>query len=132
MKFSRNFKRSEFECECGCGFDTVDHELVVVLEDLRRHLQTLYPGAYIVISGPNRCESQNEKIGGADDSQHLLGKAADIKAYWKPASGKRTAVPVAALWNYLVETYPEAYGVGLYSNRVHLDVRSKKARWTSL
>lgn len=27
------FKRNEFECKCGCSFDTVDFELAEVMDD---------------------------------------------------------------------------------------------------
>ena len=34
---SKYFSRSEFACRCGCGFDTVDAELLQILEKLRKH-----------------------------------------------------------------------------------------------
>ena len=30
---TRNFSRNEFKCKCECGFDTVDYELVTILQD---------------------------------------------------------------------------------------------------
>ena len=35
MKLNKYFHRSEFACKCGCGFDTVDTELLKVLTRLR-------------------------------------------------------------------------------------------------
>jgi hypothetical protein len=32
---SENFARSEFRCKCGCGLDTVDTELLRLLENIR-------------------------------------------------------------------------------------------------
>ena len=49
---SRNFDRSEFKCRDGCGRDTVDIELVKVLEEVRVrfarpiHISSGYPTAF--------------------------------------------------------------------------------------
>ena len=34
---SKYFSRSEFSCNCGCGFDTVDFELIQMLDGLREN-----------------------------------------------------------------------------------------------
>ena len=34
VKVSRGFYRDQFKCKCGCGFDTVDYNLIVVLQKL--------------------------------------------------------------------------------------------------
>lgn len=115
MSISENFSRSEFACKCGCGFDTVDVELITVLERLRK-----YAGAPIVINSGCRCAKHNKAEGGADGSLHLQGKAADIVVKGMKPSG------VARVMN---EWYPNTYGIGEYSNRVHIDVRVVPARW---
>jgi uncharacterized protein YcbK (DUF882 family) len=114
---SKHFSRSEFACQCGCGFDTVDHELINVLEDVRE----LY-GPVNINSG-SRCVKHNKAVGGSDKSQHLYGKAADIVT-------TESAIIVVA--NYLEKTYPDKYGIGRYTNpsRIHIDVRPDKARWS--
>ena len=33
------------------------------------------------------------------------------------------------LYDYYDKKFFESHGVGLYSNRVHIDTRKKKARW---
>ena len=72
-EISDNFKRSEFACKCGCGFDTVDAELVQVLEVVRFK----YNSPVHITSGC-RCDTHNKKVGGSDGSKHKLGIAADI------------------------------------------------------
>ena len=112
MKF---FKREEFACQCGCGFDTVDYELAEVLDDVR-----LYFREPVTITSGCRCASHNRSIGGAENSQHVMGRASDIKV-------KDTEPRL--VYNYLNSKYPEKYGIGLYSGWVHIDTRNNKARW---
>lgn len=112
---SQHFKREEFSCKCGCGYDTVDYALLTALEDVRA-----YFGKPITITSGCRCKAHNEAEGGSKDSQHLYGKAADFV--------------VAGIWegdvvSYLKEKYPDKYGIGEYIGRTHLDVRDSKARW---
>jgi len=112
---SEHFSRWEHACECGCGFDTVDAELNIVLEDLHGHFDIS-----VHISGPNRCEKHNREVGGEDDSQHLLAKAADV---WV------ADIDPDVVADYLEKKYPTKYGIGRYVGRTHVDVRAKKARW---
>lgn len=113
---SKHFARSEFACRCGCGFDTVDIELITVLEDVREKFQTP-----VIITGPNRCTFYNSTIKGASGgSLHTYGKAADIQV---------RGIQPMEIYQYLDYKYQNKYGLGLYDNRVHIDVRSKRARW---
>ena len=114
-KLSLNFVRSEFECGCGCGFDVVDAELIKLLENIRFHFN-----AIVNVSSGARCEAYNESVGGSKNSQHLLGKAADI-----------TLVGVApdSVAEYVAFSHPNTYGLGRYNTFTHVDVRDNKARW---
>ena len=115
-QLSQHFMRHEFACKCGCGFDTVDAELIYCLEFIRDGL----PDSIIRINSGCRCKEYNAKIGGSPKSQHVLGKAADfvVKNYH--------ADEVA---NFIELYWPDRYGVGRYHGRTHLDVRSSKSRW---
>lgn len=115
-KISPHFNRSEFACHCGCGYNTVDAELITVLENMR----TYFEGSPIKINSGCRCVSYNAKIGGVERSQHRYGKAADIVV---------TGFSSAEVYVYLDLLYPDKYGIGLYNNFIHIDVRAKKARW---
>lgn len=116
---SKDFSRKEYECRCGCGFNTVDVELVKVMQDLRD-----YYDKKIIITSGNRCFAHNLNTPGATkDSLHQDGKANDFIV---------DGVPAFEVFKYLNDKYPAKYGIGLYScpfSRVHLDVRPYRARW---
>jgi uncharacterized protein YcbK (DUF882 family) len=114
--FGSNFKRNEFACNDSCGFDTVDAELLDILKDVREHF-----GKAVKITGPNRCPLHNQREGGASNSQHIYGRAADFKV---------ADTAPEEVYAYLDSQFPDKYGIGIYSNRVHFDTRSgPKARW---
>ena len=114
--FGDNFSRSEFACKCGCGFDTVDVELINALRDLR----VAIGGKPITITSGCRCESHNKAVGGAPNSQHLYARAADIYS---------SETTPSDILEKLEELFPNKYGIGIYSGWVHIDTRNEKARW---
>ena len=120
MKISENFDRSEFKCACGCGFDTVDAELLEILEDLRYYFRRP-----VIITSAARCRKHNSspEVGSNDNSQHVLGKAADIRINGEPP------MHVA---EYLENRYPRSCGIGRYSDFTHIDSRDEKARWSKV
>ena len=71
-----HFDRSEFACKCGCGFDTVDYGLIKVLEYIREQFER--PVAIL-----SRCRwpdyNASATVGGAPNSQHMVGRACDIR-----------------------------------------------------
>lgn len=112
---SKYFKRREFACKCGCGQDTVDAELLKILEDVREHF-----GRPVIINSANRCPTHNKRVGGASKSVHLTGKAADIRV-------KDVAPDIVHA--YLTSKYAGKYGIGKYNTFTHVDSRSTPARW---
>ena len=107
------FSRSEFECQCGCGFDTVDSLLLEALDSIRNHFER----AVTVTSGC-RCDAHNGNVGGSQGSQHKKGRAADIQV------SKVSPVEVADLAEEL------GMSVGRYASFTHIDSRSgPRARW---
>lgn len=73
------FKEKELACKC-CGqlppFARENIEALVceVLDPAREKL-----GSPIVVNSGYRCPKHNKEVGGATNSQHLLGQAADIR-----------------------------------------------------
>ena len=112
---SKNFDRSEFACKCGCGQDTVDVELVDVLQRLRDHVNKP-----IGISSANRCPSHNISVGGSPKSQHLVSKAADLQL---------SGLDPEEVADLLEQWFPSKYGIGRYNSFTHIDVRGGRSRW---
>lgn len=112
---SEHFKREEFACRCGCGFDVVDVELLSLAEDLRFTFD-----AFVTLNSACRCAAHNRAVGGSPKSQHLMGKAGDfVVAGYAPEK----------VYKYLDQRYPNKFGFGLYKTFVHADVRAQKTRW---
>jgi len=110
---SKHFADSEFACQCGCGMCIINTELVGVLEFIRaRFMRPVH-----ILSG-NRCPSHNIECGGVEDSQHLLGTAADIYVDGIPIESIAKAAEMA-----------KADGIGKYATFCHVDVRGEYARW---
>lgn len=74
VKISNNYYRDQFACHCGCGFDTVDVNLAVILEKITEKVTRK-----LNINCACRCATENRRVGGAKASSHMLAKAADIK-----------------------------------------------------
>lgn len=116
MKLSKNFSRAEFKCHCGkCDYDTVDAELVSVLQSLREYFKSP-----IKITSGNRCPEHNASIGGSKNSYHIRGRAADIRI---------EGVEPVIVQDYLKSVYSGKYGIGSYAIFTHIDTRTKKGRW---
>lgn len=124
---SKNWSRKEFACKCGCGFDTVDHELITVLQDVIDHFAYLHPDDAVRghINSGCRCDTHNRKIGGSSRSQHVRGRAADFRV-----SVAGVDLPADLIADYLEQKYPDKYGIGRYDGRTHVDTRTNgPARW---
>lgn len=68
-----HFWLREFQCAC-CGCVKIHRKVVTALEELRAQLGS----KPIIITSGFRCVGHNRAIGGAPDSDHLHGWAADI------------------------------------------------------
>lgn len=113
---NKYFNREEFECKCGCGFDTVDAETLKVITDVRKHFNSP-----VIITSAARCREYNRKVGGGIKSQHLRGRACDIQVKF---------IHPDLVYAYLDKKYPDRYGLGKYGTFTHIDTRSGvKARW---
>ena len=115
-KISKHFKREEFACKCGkCGQDTVDVVLIEILESVREHF-----GVSVRLTNANRCAKHNAEVGGATNSQHLKGRAADIQV---------EGINPDEVADWLDDMYPNQYGIGRYKTFTHIDSRDRSARW---
>ena len=113
-KITNNFKVSEFKSDSKIVL--IHHTLPIALQMIREKL-----GKAINITNAYRTETHNKRVGGASNSFHLYGMAADIWA--------RDITPVELA--KLIDTmFPTTYGVIAYPKKgiVHFDVRAKKYR----
>ena len=115
IQLSEHFNSWEFECPCDrCTVQVIDMDLIEHLEKLRAHFNQP-----INIDSGYRCPHHNTDVGGALHSQHVRGKAADVKI---------TNVSPSTVWKYVTDT-KMFDGIGRYQTFNHLDVRGYLARW---
>ena len=81
---TKNFNRSEFQCSCGCGQQSVDTELAEKLQLIRDKVDRP-----LKITSGYRCITHNAAVGGSQNSKHRYGMAAD----WRTEN--RSINPVA-------------------------------------
>jgi uncharacterized protein YcbK (DUF882 family) len=79
----------------------------------------------ITINSGYRSPEHNKAIGGVSNSQHILGKAADIKV-----KGISTRILAALIEDLINDGDMLQGGIGIYDTFVHYDVaKGKKRRW---
>lgn len=88
--------------------------LVIILEKMRCKC-----GKPLIINSGYRCNQHNANIGGAKNSYHTLGDAADVAA--PPGTSPEELA--------LIAEKAGADGIGIYPWGVHVDVRGYSARW---
>ena len=114
MQLTEHFNSDEFACQCGCGYDDIDMNLVEKLEELRNAVDEP-----LIITSGCRCPEHNAEVGGVSNSQHVYGKAADVE------------LPDG----YTVDEFADLAedigfdGIGKYDWGIHVDVRGYDARW---
>ena len=122
-RLAPDFKVRELRCRDGTDTVMVDEVLTVVLQCIREHF-----GKAVTITSGYRTAAHNAAVGGAKSSQHLLGRAADIRVQ---------GVSVEDVAAYAESLMPGWGGVGRYPVKVgrttgwvHVDTRANKSRWT--
>jgi hypothetical protein len=130
LRLSKSFKVSEFLCSCGecyyshrtCNaFDLVDPIFIQKLQGIRDDIDK----SMKILSGA-RCSEYNQRVGGAENSAHLVSGlqpacAADIStSNW---SALDRFLLIRAAYKYGM------HGIGVYENFVHLDNKKRKALW---
>ena len=108
-----NFSPRELACK-GTGRLLVDEVALDALQRLRDEL-----GRPIIVVSAYRSPEHNRKVGGARNSYHVRGMAADIQV---------RGVSPEDVYTFCDEAFPKG-GVGKYSTFTHIDCRGYKARW---
>lgn len=70
---TKNFNKSEFACKCGCGKDNINVDIANIAQAVRDYL-----GVAVRVNSGVRCEKHNKAAGGAANSYHVQGLAADL------------------------------------------------------
>lgn len=114
---AKYFSAEEMACRC-CGSlgDGIDVRLQNVLDTMRE-----MAGCPLSLSCCYRCPEHNAEVGGVPNSQHVLGKAADVRV--------PDGMTVDELAN--IAEAAGADGIGRYygDQFVHVDTRGYTARW---
>lgn len=108
IKIARFFSLYEFECPC-CKRVMLSPDLLTRLNHLR-----IIINRPIYINSGYRCKEENQRVGGAPGSYHLLGMAVDIH------------VKDILLSDLLIYAQEIGFnGIGFYENNnfLHLDIR---------
>ena len=117
-KLAPNFMDSEFKCRC-CGKlpeKGMKTLLIVLLQRLRDRVDKP-----LTVTSGYRCQKHNKVVGGATNSQHVLGTAADIRV--------PSGLTVPQLAQIAAEVGFDGIGRYIRQGFVHVDVRGQKARW---
>ena len=123
MRLTANFSLPEFASKDGSDFP---EDVKLNLSELAHNLQALryHFGRSIIITSGYRSASHNLRIGGARDSFHVRGMAADIQI-----SGITPRQVYDAIEMLIKEGKMKEGGLGLYNSWVHYDHRGKRIRW---
>ncbi len=115
----KHFSNGEFRCRHCRKLPSggMDYALLILLERIRKEAGD----KPVIVNSGYRCLIHNIACGGAQESQHLYGRAADIRI---PGMSTQELYAICDKLN------PYG-GVGIYIRQgfVHVDVRGKKARW---
>lgn len=114
------FKKQEFACKCGKYCDgypaEIDMDMVKIADQIRTKI-----GKPITINSGLRCKTHNSNVGGVSNSQHLLGKAADLGCPRGCTPEQMASIAESIIGN--------TGGIGIYPWGIHIDTRSTKSRW---
>ena len=111
---SPHFKASEFQSKDKSEEVLICYELLDILEKIREHFDRP-----VIINSGYRTPKWNEKVGGASNSYHCKGMAADIVV--KEYTSKEVA-------DYANKIMGNSGGIIRYTNFTHIDVREYKYR----
>jgi uncharacterized protein YcbK (DUF882 family) len=123
MRLTKNFTKEEFDSKDG---SEMPDDVLPNIQKLANQLQYVrdYLEQPIKVNSGYRSLTHNTAIGGSQNSQHLIGRAADIRV--KNISSK-------TLYDLIEDLIDKGEilqgGLGLYNTFVHYDIRKSKVRW---
>ena len=122
---TKNFSIEEFNCNDGSEMPiNIYYNMVKVANQLQ--ILRNYLGKPIQINSAWRSEEYNASVGGVKDSQHIMGRAADITVKGFDPVAVYTTIELLIENGNMLQG-----GLGLYDSFVHYDIRGTKARWNN-
>ena len=123
MRLSKNFTQREFKSKDGAS---MPEDVLNNVQELACNLQTLrdFLDEPVKVTSGWRSPSHNKAIGGVKNSQHVLGKASDLKV-----KGIEPEDLYLIIESLITTKQMKEGGLGLYNTFVHYDIRGTKARW---
>jgi uncharacterized protein YcbK (DUF882 family) len=110
---SQHFSAHEFRCKDGSEHP-IDPALIEMLEIVRTHFD-----APTTITSGYRSPEYNRRVGGARNSYHTRGMAADIQV---------RGIAPDEVYRFCDQAFSRG-GVGKYRTFTHVDCRGYRARW---
>lgn len=120
---TENFSKQEFDSKDGA---TMPDDVFQNVQKLANQLQILRNRLKrpIYINSGYRSESHNKAVGGIPNSQHVLGKGADIRVKGLTPIEVKIAIEALIDQGEMLQG-----GLKAYRTFVHYDIRKTKARW---
>lgn len=118
------FTEEEFACKCGkCG--PIPDDAKLAIGELVKNLNVLRAAVKspITITSGFRCLAHNKAVGGASDSRHMKGQAADLQI-----AGKSPTFVHGMLEGLIAVHEIVDGGVGVYGGFIHFDIGPSR-RW---
>jgi len=111
---NKYFRKIEFSCKCGCGFDDISTRLT----DIAYAIRVVLDKPLVITSGC-RCIKHNETIRGASEkSLHTRGEAIDLRTSSLVGVEKIKIIPIALAMG--------ATGIGIYKSFIHISYSTYK------
>lgn len=121
---SKNFSMSEFVCHDGTPVPVeFQSNIKRLVEEVLQPIRDMIGSPIHIVSG-FRTPSHNLACGGVKHSQHLVGKAADIRI--ESLRPKEVNALVRGFMIARHNYYRQGGGVGWYKNFTHVDIRDGK------
>jgi uncharacterized protein YcbK (DUF882 family) len=132
-RLSEHLRWEEVRCKCGgrgsagsCDGGVLRWEVVELFERIRRRCaEKIGADCSLKVLSGVRCPHHNRKVGGAENSTHLAGKALDLRC--------PTALSLPEFW-CLCEEEVGMGGLGTYAWGAHVDIEPSQPprRWTQV
>lgn len=119
-----NFQLTEFDSKDGSKMSATVKANILNLIDQLEVIRAACGNKPIIITSGYRSRKHNTSVGGAKDSQHIHGRAADFKV-----KGMTPAKVFNVVEQLMDSGQITAGGIGLYKSWVHYDTRGKKVTW---